>query len=137
MNRRRFLKVCGLTGLAVMAPISLREGRASSTKYTGPFFVTVNAGGGWDPTLLCDPKGGVADDPKSVNQSYTPDQRSTAGSIPVAPTEQVVDGITVESAPNFFNKHGGRLTVLNGIDNSTMMQENMPQLPKTQRMVSV
>jgi hypothetical protein len=119
MNRRRFLKVCGLAGLAVMAPISLREGRASSTKYTGPFFVTVNAGGGWDPTLLCDPKGGVFDDHKSVNQSYTPDQKGMAGNIPHAPTEMVVDGILVESAPNFFQKHGGRLTVLNGIDTST------------------
>jgi hypothetical protein len=119
MNRRRFLQVCGLAGLAVMAPLSLREGRAASTKYKGPFWIFVNAGGGWDPTMLCDPKGGDPEDPKSVNHSYAPGQEGQAGSISFAPTTYSVDNILVSSSETFFGKHHDKLMVLNGVDTQT------------------
>jgi uncharacterized protein (DUF1501 family) len=123
MDRRRFLQIAGVAGLSVMAPIGLRDGSAASTRYKGPFWIMVNAGGGWDPTMTCDPKGGAKDDPKAVNQSYTKDQIATAGSIAYAPTSFSADAggtpVKVESCADFFGKHHGRLMVINGIDTTT------------------
>jgi uncharacterized protein (DUF1501 family) len=123
MDRRRFLQIAGIAGLSVMAPVGLRDGSAASVRYKGPFWIMVNAGGGWDPTITCDPKGGVKDDPQAVNQSYTKDQIGQAGAISYAPTILTADAggtpITVESCANFFSKHHGRLTVINGIDTTT------------------
>src|SRR5262245_24576724 len=104
MDRRRFLQIAGIAGLGVVAPVGLRDGSAASAKYTGPFWIMVNAGGGWDPTITVDPKGGTKDDPKSVNQSYTKDQIATAGGIAYAPTSLSADGrgtpIKVTSRPD-------------------------------------
>jgi len=120
MNRRRFLQVAGIAGLAVMAPLAVREVRASSGKYEGPFWIMLNAGGGWDPTMLCDPKGGTdPKDPKQVNHSYTPGEIGHAGAIAYAPTSWGQNGVTLLTAADFFDAHHKRLTVLNGVDNST------------------
>jgi hypothetical protein len=119
MNRRRFLQVAGIAGLAVMAPIAVRETRASG-KYKGPFWIMVNCGGGWDPTMLTDPKGGTDPmDPKQVNHSYTPGDIGQSGNLIWAPTSYDANGVTLMSAQKFFDAHHGRLTVLNGVDNST------------------
>ena len=53
MDRRSFLKIAAMTGLAVAAP---RTARAALSPYKGPFYVMISARGGWDPTYLCDPK---------------------------------------------------------------------------------
>ncbi|MEO7327704.1 MAG: DUF1501 domain-containing protein [Minicystis sp.] len=119
MNRRRFLKIAGLTGLAVVAPVGLRPGSAAPGKYQGPFWITVDAGGGWDPTLLCDPKGGIADDQKSVNQSYTKGEIGSAGAFKYAPMSYTAAGVEVITAKKFFDKHHGRLMALNGVDTTT------------------
>jgi uncharacterized protein (DUF1501 family) len=120
MNRRRFLQVAGIAGLAVMAPIAVRETRAGSNKYKGPFWIMVNAGGGWDPTMLTDPKGGTdPKDPKQVNHSYSPDQIGHAGAIAYAPTSYDNNGTTLMTAQDFFTTHHKRLCVMNGIDTST------------------
>jgi hypothetical protein len=118
MDRRRFIKVAGIAGLAVMAPIAVREGRAGSARYKGPFWIMLNAGGGWDPTMLCDPKGGDPMDPKAVNH-YDPKQIGTAGPISYAPTTLDDNGITIMSCEKFFKAHHQRLLVLNGVDNAT------------------
>jgi uncharacterized protein (DUF1501 family) len=120
MNRRRFLQVAGLAGLAVMAPFATRDGRASSTKYKGPFWIMVNAGGGWDPTMLCDPKGGTdPEDAKQVNHSYAPGDKGKAGNIEFAPTTWAQNDVTLMTAADFFGAHYKRLLVLNGVDTST------------------
>ena len=54
MDRRRFLKVAGLAGLAVMSPIGLgklREVHAGSTSYEGPYWIPASTprGGGTRP----------------------------------------------------------------------------------------
>src|SRR3954471_19401351 len=113
MERRQFLKIAGLAGLAVIAPIGLREGAATPTKYPGPFFLMVNAGGGWDPTIHCDPKGGAMDDRSTPNMSYTPKEIGKVGQFSFAPTTLTVSGVDVMSAPKFFQKNHGRLMVLN------------------------
>ena len=119
MDRRRFLQAAGLAGLSVMAPIGARSVRADSRRYKGPFWVMVNAGGGWDPTMLCDPKGGAAKDPTSVNQTYTPSQIGQAGNISYAPTSYSDNDVVVQTAQAFFEAHHDRLLVLNGVDTTT------------------
>ncbi|MFT3769403.1 MAG: DUF1501 domain-containing protein [Minicystis sp.] len=102
-----------------MAPLAVREGRAAA-KYKGPFFIMMNAGGGWDPTMLTDPKGGTdPQDSKQVNHSYTPDQKGKAGGLIYAPTSYQQNGVELISAASFFNAHHKRLMVINGVDNST------------------
>lgn len=119
MNRRRFLQVAGIAGLAVMAPIAVRETRAAG-KYKGPFWIMVNAGGGWDPTMLTDPKGGTdPKDPKQVNHAYDPDQKGTAGGLVYAPTSYSQNGVELISAQSFFTAHHKRIMVVNGVDTST------------------
>jgi hypothetical protein len=119
MDRRRFLKIAGLAGLSVMAPLGLREGSASQAKYPGPYWIMVNAGGGWDPTITFDPKGGKAMDRTSVNQSFTPEEITSSGNIPHAPTKLVAGGVTAASCGDFLGLFGKRLMVLNGLDTST------------------
>src|SRR5690349_2320125 len=119
MDRRRFLKVAGIAGLSLMAPIAAREGRAGSNKYAGPFWIMVNAGGGWDPTMLCDPKGGTMGNAMSVDQAYKPGTQGMAGNIQYAPISYSNNGTLIYSADAFFQAHHGRLLVMNGVDTST------------------
>jgi hypothetical protein len=122
MNRRRFLQVAGLGGLAVMSPLGLgRPGKvhAGPSSYGGPFWILVNAQGGWDPTLLCDPKGGTMGDMMSVDQTYTPSQIGTAGGIQYAPVTYSVDGIEVFSGERFWSAHASRILAINGMDTQT------------------
>ena len=92
MNRRNFFKLTSLAGLSVVAPTVFAFDRPGPIKnpnlpplaetYSGPLWVFLNAGGGWDPTSLCDPKGGNGpDDPDAMNHSYTYSQIESAGNI--------------------------------------------------------
>ena len=59
-NRRDFLKLCGLAGLGVAAPLRFplpAQAAAPNDPYEGPYYVVFNASGGWDTTYLMDPKG--------------------------------------------------------------------------------
>src|SRR5436305_1632674 len=86
MNRRRFIQVAGLAGLTVLAPsFGSKKASAGSSKFDGPYWIMINAGGGWDPTLFCDPKGG------SIDQAYTPDQKGKVGDIEYAPLKYTTD----------------------------------------------
>jgi len=126
MDRRKFLSIASLAGLAVASPTAFGRPQGISKKsnplfesYTGPFYIMVNAGGGWDPTSLCDPKGAanLADPKDAMNRSYlTSDIGRTASGIPFAPLG------TMEN-PNyfreFFEKHDKKLLVINGVDVAT------------------
>lgn len=79
--------------------------------YRGPLFVMVHAHGGWDPTLLCDPKGRAGDnDPAPINRTYDRSEIATRGNLRFAPS-------SVNSM--FFEKYHSRLLVINGIDLAT------------------
>ena len=125
MDRRKFLSIASLAGLAVAS--SSASGRPGTiTKqptplfesYKGPLYIMVNAGGGWDPTSLCDPKGSRSeDDPEAMNRSFrTEDIGKTASGIRYAPLGN-------EERPNafrdFFEKHDKELLILNGVDMAT------------------
>jgi uncharacterized protein (DUF1501 family) len=120
MDRRKFLKLAGMTGLAVAAPLGVRRALADAPPYEGPYFVLINASGGWDPVYLCDPK------PQGpLNRLYSAE--ATQGNIRYAPIpiDPVALGIDVAAAPyllsntDFFTKYGSRLLVLNGVDMQT------------------
>ncbi len=113
-DRREFLRLMGASGLAATtAPSWL--GRAHANEgYDGPFLVTVHCSGGWDPTLLCDPKGRVdenATDP--VNMYYT-DEIEEIGAFKVAP---------VDGHATFFERMKDDLLVINGVDAQTNSHE--------------
>ena len=127
MDRRKFLSLASLAGLAVASPDAFgRPGRPEDLEkknnplaaYKGPLYIMVNAGGGWDPTSLCDPKGGNGpDDPDAMNHSYlTSDIGKTASGIRYAPLGDM-------DRPNyfrdFFEKHDKELLVINGVDMQT------------------
>lgn len=110
MQRRDFFKLAGLAGFSVIPFASADGTNPSLREYTGRFFVLVNAAGGWDPTLLCDPKGRVTEnDPDPVNM-YFVDEILTAGNIRYAP---------VGANQAFFDKYYQQLLVLNGVDMQT------------------
>jgi hypothetical protein len=116
MNRRDLLKIAGLTGLSFAAEpfaSSLKFSKTAFAEGQTPLFLSVHAGGGWDPTSFCDPKGRISDtqaDP--VNRYMLDDIRSPSASSPIrwAPMGQ---------NETFFQAHYDKLLVLNGVDTST------------------
>lgn len=128
MDRRNFFKLMSLAGLAAVSPTVFAGRRPGAIKnpnlpplaetYGGPLWVFLNAGGGWDPTSLCDPKGGKGpEDPEAMNRAFTVDQIDAAGSIKY-PNIGTMDSPTAYQ--DFFQKHYKRLRVINGLD----MQSN-------------
>ena len=127
MDRRKFLSLASLAGLAVASPDAFgRPGRPEDLQknnnplaaYKGPLYITVNAGGGWDPTSLCDPKGGKGpDDPDAMNRSYlTDDIGKTPSGIRYAP---LGDDMRPNYFRDFFEKHDKELLIINGVDMQT------------------
>ncbi|MBV1859688.1 MAG: Tat pathway signal protein, partial [Nannocystaceae bacterium] len=70
----------------------------------GPLVVQLIASGGWDPTLVCDPKG------NALNQAYGEGDILTAGNISYAP---------IAGATAFWDLHYAKTLVLNGVDMKT------------------
>ncbi len=132
MNRRDVVKLLSLAGLAAICPAGIRSVSAGEPKYKGPYWIMLNAGGGWDPTLLCDPKGGKLSDPADPN-SWTDDSVNhfakglDVGPFKVAPVnfEDDFGGTVYElySSQRFFEDHGKRVVVLNGVDTTTNNHE--------------
>jgi uncharacterized protein DUF1501 len=133
MDRRDFLKIASCTGLSVVAPSAFGgngladKPRASFAPYTGTLVVTVNAGGGWDPTSLCDPKGAKSEsDPNPMNGSYLTEEIEQIGNIRYAPLPYaslfndtaMQLGLTY-SMKTFFEKYYERLCIINGLDVET------------------
>ena len=120
MHRRKLLKYLAGSGLALTVPL---KGVAQSAA-VDRFWITVNAGGGWDPTLFIDPKG---DRPRldgrgPVNRYPTAAITEVAGiRIPTAYPQdsEMPDANSPGNFANFFPRHASRLLVINGIDTQT------------------
>jgi hypothetical protein len=113
-SRRDFLKLCGLAGLGVAAPLFPSMSRAEAQElaaYDGPYYVVFNASGGWDTTYLMDPKG-IGE----INRLYKDGDILTQGAHKFAPTApHIKAGMSNE---DFYKTFGNELLVLNGLDYS-------------------
>jgi hypothetical protein len=130
MDRRDFLKLSSCAGLSVVAPAAfggrdLSAGRRGihAEAHTGTFFLLFHAGGGWDPTSFCDPKGSNGpNDPDPMNR-YEKSMIGEAGNLrfpmefpdPNNPDGGFGEGII----PAFFEEHYQDLLVINGVDMQT------------------
>lgn len=119
MDRRTFMQIAACAGMTVAGPSAFAEDqldklmgkpRKSYEPYTGTMWIFVHAGGGWDPTSLCDPKGAdFVDQPDRMN-NYLKADIETAGNISYAP---------VAGNNAFFQKWYEKVMVVNGIDMKT------------------
>lgn len=113
-TRRDFLKLCGLAGLGLAAPLRFPTSSRAESKnngYEGPFYVVLNASGGWDTTYLMDPKG-----IDGINRLYEAGDIQTRGNHKFAPTEKHKSGGM--SNEEFYTNFGDELLVFNGLDYS-------------------
>lgn len=121
MKRRDFLRMtasagglllCGNTRLAL-----------AQQAFGGPYWLFIEARGGWDPTSFCDPKGfglGVNGD---IN-NYDPNDIGQIGNIRYAPPpDSFANNTTLFSNQDFFQAHFQRLLVINGINYGTNSHE--------------
>ena len=117
MKRRDFLQLTATAGGMLMCG-GVRLALAQQN-FSGPFWLFVEASGGWDPTSFCDPKGfglGVNGD---IN-NYDPNDIGTAGNIRYAPPpDSFANDPNLFSNQDFFDAHFQRLLVLNGINYGT------------------
>ena len=128
MNRRDFLRLLGSTGMVAAAPFGLSS-KSFAADDVNHFFVMVHAGGGWDPTSLCDPKGSAArSDGRGPVNNFTANQIGSVANSPLrfAPfpdpelaTSNLRGDMALAGFDNFFNKHADVLRVINGVDTNT------------------
>lgn len=133
MNRRDVVKLLSLAGLAAICPAGMSSVSAGEPKYKGPYWIMLNAGGGWDPTLVCDAKGGKLKDAANPDQGFTADsvnhfeKTEKVGPFTTGPSSYAenMNGVDVElySSKRFLTDHGGKILVLNGVDTTTNNHE--------------
>src|SRR3954463_2152832 len=112
--RRDFLKQCALAGLGLAVPLRFplpSRAEARDDGYEGPYYVVLNASGGWDTTYLMDPKG-----VDGINRLYQQGDIATRGAHTFAPTAKRIQGGLSNEA--FYAEFGDELLVLNGLDYS-------------------
>ena len=112
-SRRDFLRLCGMAGLGVAAPLwfpgTSRAESREPAPYEGPYYVVFNASGGWDTTHLMDPKG-----TGEINRLYKEGDILTHGNHKFAPTAaHIKAGMSNE---DFFAEFGSELLTINGLD---------------------
>jgi hypothetical protein len=116
MERRDFLKLASMAGLGVVVAGPLAGRASAADPYTGKLFLFVHAGGGWDPTSFCDPKGANGlNDTDPMNTSYLATDIATAG----AAQGGVIRYAPVGGNGVFFEKWWNSLCVINGVDTGT------------------
>ena len=84
--------------------------REFEAPYDGTLWLFINAGGGWDPTSLCDPKGADYEDQPDRMNNYLAADIEEAGNIRYAP---------VAGNAAFFQKYYQQTMILNGLDMKT------------------
>ena len=111
MNRRDFMKIAGLTSLSLS--LSPRSLWAESEDLNHPLFLSVHAGGGWDPTSFCDPKGRVDENAQDPVNHYFVDQIQSPNS------SSPIQWAPMGNNQTFFQTHYDKLLIVNGVDTST------------------
>ncbi|HSC87703.1 MAG TPA: DUF1501 domain-containing protein, partial [Polyangiaceae bacterium] len=122
MERRNLLKLLGATGLSLALPWAPRRAFGADEAYPGPYYVMINAGGGWDPRFTFDPSLDV-----EQNRLYTAVGKVgniSCATIPVDLAQMGLDATydydtrLLDNA-TFLERHGARLLVINGVDMKT------------------
>jgi len=133
MKRRNFIQMLAATGMTASLPLTANKAFAAAPDH---FLVIVNAGGGWDPTSLCDPKGDLK---QYESERPGSNKDGSINSVALDPTKvasgiqwsdiPIIDGNEAspgggtlrvrEQFEKFFPLYADRLTVINGIDNGT------------------
>jgi hypothetical protein len=133
MERREFIKLCGLAGLGVVSsqlPGTYLDADAAVPPDT--LWVFVNAGGGWDFTLVADPHGNTPNNEGWFLNAFAPGEiQEFAGGITTPPdiftdlnNNQVGTGVQMANGNGishsvFFNEFAQYMTVIRGIDCET------------------
>ena len=116
-GRRDFLKLAASAGLAYMVPSLPRGARAQDMGQTpggdvaGPYWIFIHATGGWDPTLICDPKGRGDGGAPVINAGFETDAIIEQGNLLVPPVAQHAQ---------FYERHFEKTVVINGVDTETV-----------------
>ncbi len=131
MKRRNFIQMLAATGMTASLPLTANKAFAAAPDQ---FLIIVNAGGGWDPTSLCDPKGRLgqylderptAGNDGSINSIDLNDAKLNATSgmrwsdIPRINGSDATTARVTNQFDNFFETYHDQLTVINGVDNGT------------------
>ncbi len=131
MKRRNFIQMLAATGMTASLPLTANKAFAAAPDQ---FLIIVNAGGGWDPTSLCDPKGRLgqylderptAGNEGSINSIDLSDAKLNATSgmrwsdIPRINGSDATTARVTNQFDNFFETYHDQLTVINGVDNGT------------------
>ncbi len=108
--------MAGLTCVlpSVVDPLRGSAQSIAGSGYTGTYWIFMHAGGGWDPTHLCDPKGRANENENDPMGRFLKSDIRTAGNIEYAPLGD--DGTALDA---FFQEHYQRLLVINGMDTGT------------------
>ena len=139
MNRREFMQLCLGSGALAMMP---RLGRGTPMA-NAPLWINLQATGGWDPTLTCDPHGnvrapglnrdvyvysvpvlgmnGMYVNGTGIIHGATAQTVRMAGNIPYLAFADLQGDPTNPNNPYkcFFPTYYDRITVFNGIDTGT------------------
>ncbi|MFQ3172173.1 MAG: hypothetical protein ACI9DG_002213 [Oleispira sp.] len=132
MKRRDFIQMLAATGMTASLPLTAFKAHAAAPDH---FLVIVNAGGGWDPTSLCDPKGNLsqylAERPDARNEGSinsiainTETKRNPVSGMAWSDTPRINNNDATTARvdtqfQNFFTTYHDKLTVINGVDNGT------------------
>jgi uncharacterized protein (DUF1501 family) len=131
IDRRDLLKLFGLAGIGALGSAAsfFSSDADAAGQHGGPYWIMLNAGGGWDPAYICDPKIDPTMNRLSSEVAY-------AGNLPYSPIDfdPTAFGLTVpaegDDAPfpisnkTFFEKYQDRLLVINGINTQTNSHTN-------------
>jgi len=123
MDRRTFLELTGLTGIALATAQPGLVRAQGMGDYEGPLFLYVHCGGGWDPTSFCDPKGADAEDsPNPMNHYLRRDIRRPLNADG-EPERSKIRWAPFGANDAFFERYWYRLLIVNGLDTSTNNHE--------------
>lgn len=116
MKRRDFLQLgASAGGMLLCGGVRM----AMAQQAGGPYWLFVEANGGWDTTGLCDPKGAGLGPNRDIN-NYDAADIGRAGNIRYAPPpDSFANNSSLFRNSDFFNAHFERLVVINGIDYGT------------------
>lgn len=121
MKRRDFMRLSATaSGMLLCGGVRLALAQQA---FSGPYWLFIEARGGWDPTSFCDPKGSGLGPNGDIN-NYDQNDVAQIGNIRYAPPpDSFVGNNSLFSNQEFFDSHYQRLIVINGINHQTNSHE--------------